>query len=134
MRGTALPCGHIFHWSCLESWFFGPSAVNTSRSNNRRCPLCSKQTNPASRIKLFPSDGEDLTTYLDGQRQQSMPAINENGDLIEDAEENVPRYNQLLNDLIDFNTSIQNYVMAVHTTRLDYVYKSGIRIDRKSVV
>ncbi|CCF49808.1 hypothetical protein NDA11_000282 [Ustilago hordei] len=133
MRGTALPCGHIFHWSCLESWFFGPSAVNTSRSNNRRCPLCSKQTNPASRIKLFPSDGEDLTTYLDGQRQQSMPAINENGDLIEDAEENVPRYNQLLNDLIDFNTSIQNYVMAVHTTRLDYVYKSGIRI-RKLIV
>ena len=72
-RATALTCGHIFHYDCLQTWFYGPTAAVTHRPNHQlRCPLCAGQTDPAKMVKLFPSDGDDLDKYLSGQQQWEL--------------------------------------------------------------
>ncbi|CBQ70111.1 conserved hypothetical protein [Sporisorium reilianum SRZ2] len=124
-RATALTCGHIFHFECLNTWFHGATATAVNRPNHRpRCPLCAGAADPSRMVKLFPSDGDDLDKYLSGQQQWEWENL-QGDDAVDDA-----NLKQLLADLMDFNTAVQSYVMATHSLNYETMLKSGVKVRK----
>ena len=128
-RATALRCGHIFHYECLQTWFYGSTADQVHRPNQKRCPLCSVPTTPESMVRLFPSDGSDLDTYLSGQVLCEMQVTRPDG-TPRIAQDELRAQKQLLNDLMDFNKAIQTYVMATHSVHVENMLKSGVKVRK----
>ncbi|SNX87410.1 uncharacterized protein MEPE_06120 [Melanopsichium pennsylvanicum] len=75
-------------------------------------------------IKLYPSDDDDLSTYLSGQQTWQMTIIGHDGVALTHANPEYIDRKQLLNDLMDFNTAIQGYLMALHGANLSLVPKA----------
>lgn len=129
-RATALTCGHIFHHDCLQTWFFGESAAATNRVNQKRCPFCAVPTNPAAMVKLFPSDGDDLSVYLSGQKLHEMVIIGRDGGATAPDNSDPFDYKKLLSDLMDFIKAVQDYVMATHSMHSENALKSGVKVRK----
>lgn len=133
-RATALPCGHMFHNDCLQEWFFGAAAaaVNQRRPERRRCPLCSAATDPAKMIRLFPSDGDDLDKYITGWRDAPNELFFVNADGTggaADMDRLRLKHTKLLEDLMDFNHSMQGYIMSLHSCRSETRFRElGVKV------
>lgn len=125
-RATALTCGHIFHLECLQTWFFGSTSLADHRHvSQKRCPLCTQPATPECMVKLYPSDGNDLDTYLSGQQLwETAPSKSS------DATHDHAQSKRLLADLMDFNSALQAYVMAVHGFDSDRTIKAGVQVRR----
>ncbi|PWZ03498.1 hypothetical protein BCV70DRAFT_155790 [Testicularia cyperi] len=135
-RPTALPCGHIFHYECLNAWFYGNAASSStgrSAACNHRCPLCAKATAPTSMIKLFPSEGDDLDVYLLAlQRQPSddKTSVHESCNCHTCRPKTEESSRNLLSSLLDFSRAIQGYVMSGHQVRVESHINAGIKVKR----
>uniref|UniRef100_V5E9X6 Uncharacterized protein n=2 Tax=Kalmanozyma brasiliensis (strain GHG001) TaxID=1365824 RepID=V5E9X6_KALBG len=83
---------------------------------------------PDAIFKLYPSDGDDLDTYLSGRHQWEWAGLDD-----DHTEEDRKWHKKLLEDLVDFNSAVQRYVMATHGVDCDRMVRSGVKI-RKLVV
>lgn len=114
-RPTALPCGHIFHHGCVQSWFYGSFAASTSMPNKQRCPLCAVPTQAKSMMRLYPSEGNDLNRYLQAYRSShSREAVADDRETGEDKDCS----DHLLDALMQFHNSLQAFVMSTHSDQI----------------
>ncbi|GAC75394.1 hypothetical protein PANT_15d00056 [Moesziomyces antarcticus T-34] len=128
-RATALACGHIFHYDCLTTWFYGPTRA-PGYISPKRCPLCSISADPSKMVKLYPSDGDELTTYLSGQHLHEVVLLGSLGQHIPDADVDRSQHKELLGNLLDFTQALQQFAMAAHSFRHELTLKAGVKVRR----
>ncbi len=102
-----------------------PAATHRPNVQHKRCPLCAAPAMPDAIFKLYPSDGDDLDTYLTGQKQWEWADLDQ-----APGEEDRKWYKQLLEDLIDFNSTVQTYIMATHGVDCNRMVRSGVKIRK----
>lgn len=54
--GVTVPCGHLYHYDCFDSWRASQTASRSSRNHNIKCPTCNTKTKDFTRLYL------DVTT------------------------------------------------------------------------
>lgn len=128
-RATALACGHIFHYDCLTTWFYGPNRA-PGYISPKRCPLCSISADPRKMVKLYPSDGDELTTYLSGQHLHEVIPLGSLGQHVPDNADLSRNHKELLGNLLDFTQAIQQFAMAAHSFRHELTLKAGVKVRR----
>lgn len=80
-----LPCGHIFHTTCLRSWFQRQQTCPTCRLNILRTPITTTTPNPVQPVNNEPAN---LPNANEGNRSSTTgsvgatTAIQTNGKLV----------------------------------------------------
>lgn len=106
VRPVCLPCGHVFHGTCIAHWL-NASPSSSSTSARRGCPKCKAVAQQTQIIRLWPDDVNDLDRLLADRNDPDLRWASSLPHLTAD------EARQLLDDLVDFQCAAQQYVQGI---------------------
>lgn len=116
MRPSCLPCGHVYHHSCLTAW------LKSRPPPLRRCPTCTQPAVLERIVTLWPADIADLDR-LAAERKQ--PEFYERAAVVGMSE---GESDLLFDLLVDFKDCVQKYVTGVHGAQVVPTRVAGQKI------